>query len=126
MGALVPEVADLVQMFVVHGDELRLTAYRHIDPAFHSLLEELAAIDRPSVSDPVEPVAQAIRTSQSRLSTWVRRDQVQRATTEPPRPCHVRCHLPAQRDHRAAVAWQTVLWCTGRGAVRVGAAIRGR
>ena len=80
--ALVPETADLVQLFVRVGDELRLVAFRHINPDHHPVLEELARVHRPSIHDPADPVAHVVRTGEARLSTWVRRDQVERVTPD--------------------------------------------
>lgn len=80
--ALVPEAADLVQAFVRVDDELRLVAFRHIDPEHHPVLQELAAIHRPSIDHPADPVARVIRTGEPRLSTWVRREHVEEVTSD--------------------------------------------
>jgi hypothetical protein len=80
--ALVPEAADLVQMFVRVGDELRLVAFRHINPEQHPVLEQLAAVHRPSIDSVSDPVAHVIRTGEARLSTWVRRQDVERVTAD--------------------------------------------
>lgn len=80
--ALVPEAADLVQMFARHGDELRQVAYRHIDPDHHPVLEELGRIHRPSIDHPTDPVVRVMRTGEARLSTWVKREDVLRATSD--------------------------------------------
>jgi GAF domain-containing protein len=79
---LVPEAADLVQVFARHGDELRLVAYRHIDPEHHPVLEELAKIHRPSIDHPTDPVAHVMRTGEARLITWVTREDVERVTPD--------------------------------------------
>lgn len=80
--ALVPEVADLAQLFLRVGDALRLVAFHHIDPEQHPILEELANVHRPSIDHPEDPVARVIRTGLGRISTWVRREDVERATKD--------------------------------------------
>jgi GAF domain-containing protein len=79
---LVPEAADLVQMFVRVNDELRLTAYRHINPEHHPILQELATVHRPSIDHPTDPVALVMRTREARLSTWIQRAHVERVTPD--------------------------------------------
>jgi hypothetical protein len=80
--ALVPEVADLVLMFVTVDDRLRLIAFSHIDPEHHALLAQLAAIHRPSIDDPADPVAHVMRTQEARLFTYVTRQQLERTTPD--------------------------------------------
>ena len=55
--ALVPEIVDLAQIFVSVGNQFRLIAYRHIDPEFHPVLEELALVHRPAADHPSDPIA---------------------------------------------------------------------
>jgi hypothetical protein len=38
VNALVPEIADLVQVFLARGGIIELVAYRHIDPDHHPVL----------------------------------------------------------------------------------------
>lgn len=78
-----PELTDLAQVFVRRGDELHLVAYRHIDPTKHAVLSELARVHRPSLDHPTDPVALVVRTGEPRLVTWVRREHVERATSDP-------------------------------------------
>ena len=80
--ALVPEVADLVQLFVRVDNELRLIAFRHLDPDYHPVLEELAKIHRPSLDHPSDPVAHVVRTGEARWSQWIRRADVERVTAD--------------------------------------------
>jgi hypothetical protein len=80
--ALVPELADLAQVFLRRGDEIHLVAYRHIDEAHHAILAELARVHRPRVDHPADPVAQVMRTGEARLVTWLRRQNVERATSD--------------------------------------------
>jgi hypothetical protein len=80
--ALVPEAADLAQIFVRRGDELRMVAYRHIDPDHHPVLAELERIHRPAIDHPTDPIARVMRTGEARLSTWIKREDVQRATAD--------------------------------------------
>ena len=79
---LVPEVADLAQVFIRRGAELQLTAFRHIDPRHHPALEELARMHRPRTDHPSDPVAMVYRTGEPHLRTWVRRANVERITTD--------------------------------------------
>lgn len=79
---LVPEAADFVQAFVRCGNELRMVAFRHIDPGHHPVLQELANVHRPSIDHPADPVAHVMRTCQPRLSTWVRRRHVEQVTAD--------------------------------------------
>jgi GAF domain-containing protein len=80
--ALVPEFADLAQVFVSEGDRLRIVAFRHIDPEQHPVLEQLAAAHRPSIDDRRDPVAQVLRSGEPRMSTWIRREQVETITSD--------------------------------------------
>jgi GAF domain-containing protein len=80
--ALVPEAADLVQLFVRVSDELRLVAFRHIDPGHHPALAELAAVHHPPIHHPTDPVAQVLRNGKPRLSNWVRRQHVEQVTLD--------------------------------------------
>jgi hypothetical protein len=80
--ALVPEWADLAQLFARRGNEIHLLAYHHIDPAFHPILDELARVHRPSVDHATDPVASIIRTRTPRMTTWVQRKDVERATSD--------------------------------------------
>ena len=82
VNALVPEAADLAQLFVEAQGELRLVAFRHLDPEYHPVLQELARIHHPSIDHPTDPVALVMRTLEPRLSTWVRRADVERATAD--------------------------------------------
>ena len=80
--ALVPEAADFVQVFVRVGHELRLVAFRHIDPGYHPVLQELARVHHPSIDHPADPVAHVMRTCEPRLSTFVRREHVEHVTAD--------------------------------------------
>jgi hypothetical protein len=80
--ALVPEVVDLAQVFVAIGGELHLVAYRHIDPDFHPILEELARVHRPRLDHPTDPIAHVIRSGIPAMSRWVERRDVERATVD--------------------------------------------
>lgn len=82
VSALVPEAADLAQLFVQVDGDLRLVAFRHLDPEYHPVLQELAHIHHPSIDHPTDPVARVMRTREPRLSTWVRRADVERATAD--------------------------------------------
>jgi hypothetical protein len=82
VNALVPESVDIAQVFLVRDDRLQMVASRHIDPAYQPALDELARIHRPLLQDPRDPVAAVIRTGEPRLSTWVRRQDVERATSD--------------------------------------------
>lgn len=82
VSALVPEVADLAQVFLLDGNHLRLAAYRHINPEQHPVLDELARVHRPRLDHPTDPVAHVMRTREARLSTWIKREHVERATAD--------------------------------------------
>jgi len=118
---LVPDVADVVQLFVRVGDELRLLAFRHIDPDYHPVLLELAAIHHPPLDHPTDPVALVVRTGEPRLSKWAQRAHVERATPD------VRVHaifdvlqpralvvVPLRRDDTCYGAMVVTLSSSGR------------
>jgi hypothetical protein len=80
VGALVPEVVDLAQVFVAVDGALHLVSYRHIDPEFHPILEELARVHRPRLDHPTDPVAHVVRSGTPAMSRWIERRDVERAT----------------------------------------------
>ena len=80
--ALVPDAADVAMMFVRVRDELQLVASSHIDPDQQPLLDELALIHHPPVDHKTDPVAHVMRTGTAVMSTWVRKEQVERVTSD--------------------------------------------
>jgi len=83
VNALVPDAADVALMFVRKGDEFQIIACKHIDPDQQHVLDELATVHRPAVDHASDPVAHVVRTGSPALSTWVRKEQLERITTDP-------------------------------------------